>query len=96
VILREKHPKLPVWDMPVPDGAGQQAKLSAAWLIEQCGWKGQRIGDAGVYAKHALVLVNHGEASGAQLWALAEHIIASVNARFGVALQPEPLVIPAP
>lgn len=95
-ILREKHPKLPVWDMPVPDGAGQQAKLSAAWLIEQCGWKGQRIGDAGVYAKHALVLVNHGEASGEELWALAEQIMASVNARFGVALQPEPLVIPAP
>jgi UDP-N-acetylmuramate dehydrogenase len=90
-ILREKYPTMPMWSAPQ-----DQLKLSAAWLIEQCGWKGQRIGDAGVYAKHALVLVNHGEASGAQMWALAERIIASVNKRFGVALQPEPLVIPAP
>jgi len=89
--LRELYPNMPAWDMP-----NQQVKLSAAWLIEQCVWKGRRVGDAGVYAKHALVLVNHGQASGAELWALAEQIMQSVQVRFGVALQPEPVVLPLP
>ena len=87
--LSEIHPNMPAWDMP-----NHQVKLSAAWLIEQCGWKGQRVGDAGVYALHALVLVNHGQASGTELWALAEQIMQSVQVRFGVALQPEPVVLP--
>jgi UDP-N-acetylmuramate dehydrogenase len=52
------------------------------------------VGDAGVYAQHALVLVNHGQASGAELWALAEQVMQSVQARFGVGLQPEPVVLP--
>jgi len=89
-ILREQWPMMPIWE--VADG---QVKLSAAWLIEQCGWKGLRQGDAGVYEKHALVLVNHGQASGAALWALAEQIMQSVQARFGVSLRPEPVVIPS-
>jgi UDP-N-acetylmuramate dehydrogenase len=72
------------------DGA---VKLSAAWLIDQCGWKGHRDGDAGVHAQHALVLVNHGQASGAQLLALAARIQASVLERFGVALDPEPTIV---
>jgi UDP-N-acetylmuramate dehydrogenase len=88
--LREIYPNMPAWDMP-----NHQVKLSAAWLIEQCSWKGRRVGDAGVYAKHALVLVNHGQASGAELWALAEQVMQSVQARFGVGLQPEPIVVPA-
>lgn len=87
--LRASHPGLPAWSQ--PDG---RAKLSAAWLIEQCGWKGCRDGDAGVYAKHALVLVNHGRATGEQLWRLAEAIRASVRQRFGVDLEPEPIVLP--
>ena len=70
-------------------------KLSAAWMIEQCGWKGFRDGDAGIAASHALVLVNHGSASGAQLLALARRIAASVRGRFGVDLQPEPRIIGA-
>ncbi|NDK37663.1 UDP-N-acetylmuramate dehydrogenase [Pseudoxanthomonas gei] len=70
-------------------------KLSAAWMIEQCGWKGFRDGDAGVAASHALVLVNHGLASGAQLLALARRIANSVQERFGVDLQPEPRIIGA-
>jgi UDP-N-acetylmuramate dehydrogenase len=70
-------------------------KLSAAWLIDQCGWKGHRNGDAGVAASHALVLVNHGGATGAQLLALARDIAGSVRERFGVALEPEPRVIGA-
>ncbi|MGF1642923.1 MAG: UDP-N-acetylmuramate dehydrogenase [Thiotrichales bacterium] len=77
---------------PQPDGG---FKLSAAWLIEQCGWKGHRSGDAGVSSQHALVLVNHGAAKGAELWRLAQRIIVSVEARFGVRLEPEPRVVPA-
>ncbi|MFZ5537343.1 MAG: UDP-N-acetylmuramate dehydrogenase [Pseudomonadota bacterium] len=88
-VLRASYPGLPAW--PQPDG---RAKLSAAWLIEQCGWKGYREGDAGVYAKHALVLVNHGRATGAELWRLAEAIRASVRQRFGVDLEPEPILLP--
>ena len=70
-------------------------KLSAGWLIDQCGWKGFRDGDAGVSAAHALVLVNHGRATGAQLLALARRIAASVQERFGVAIEPEPKLIGA-
>jgi len=90
-VLRERFPGLPAWPMP-----GGRVKLSAGWLIEQCGWKGRRDGDAGIYARHALVLVNHGRATGAQLWALAEAVRASVKERFGVTLEPEPLVLPVP
>ncbi|MFA7665542.1 MAG: UDP-N-acetylmuramate dehydrogenase [Burkholderiaceae bacterium] len=68
-------------------------KLSAAWLIERCGWKGYRAGDAGVHARHALVLVNHGQATGVELLALAERIQASVRERFGVELVPEPGIV---
>jgi UDP-N-acetylmuramate dehydrogenase len=58
-------------------------------LIEQCGWKGARKGDAGVYNKHALVLVNHGRASGADLWTLASEIRQSVFDRFKIVIDPE-------
>ena len=82
--------------MPVFRGAGDDSrKLSAAWLIDQCGWKGHRDGDAGVSATHALVLVNHGAATGVQLLALARRIAQSVQARFGVAIEPEPRIIGA-
>jgi UDP-N-acetylmuramate dehydrogenase len=86
--LRHAHPTLPVW----PAGEGR-SKLSAAWLIETCDFKGRRDGDAAVSDQHALVLVNHGSASGAQLWALAERIRAGVSARFGVEIEPEPLIV---
>ena len=82
--------------MPVFRGADAcMRKLSAAWLIDQCGWKGFREGDAGVAESHALVLVNHGHATGAQLLDLARRIAASVQARFGVAIEPEPRIIGA-
>ena len=68
-------------------------KLSAGWLIERCGWKGYRQGDAGVHAAHALVLVNHGQASGREIAALAERIRHSVHERYGVWLEPEPSII---
>ncbi len=70
-----------------------EAKLSAAWMIEHCGWKGYREGDAGVSDQHALVLVNHGNASGRQLLDLANAIGESVKSRFGIDLKPEPIII---
>ena len=85
--LQAAHPGLPVFN--APDGR----KLSAAWMIEQCGWKGFRDGDAGVSEKHALVLVNHGQATGVQLWLLAQRIRDSVREKFGVRLEPEPTII---
>ena len=60
-----------------------------------CGWKGHRDGDAGVAASHALVLVNHGNATGQQLLGLARRIAESVQTRFDVAIEPEPRVIGA-
>jgi UDP-N-acetylmuramate dehydrogenase len=85
--LRAAHPLLPCWP------TGDRFKLSAAWLIESAGLKGLREGDAGVSEQHALVLVNHGHATGAQLWAMAERVRAEVRARFAVELEPEPLVV---
>lgn len=69
--------------------AGKEYKLSAAWLIEQCGWKGYREGDAGVYEKQALVLVNHGGASGEEIWDLAMRIKNNVWEKFRVEITPE-------
>ena len=68
-------------------------KIPAAWLIEQCGWKGKKIGDAGVYEKHSLILVNYGNASGRDIYDLSEQIIKSVWYKFGVELEREVLVV---
>ncbi len=90
--LLQEHPALPVF---ATDDPGQR-KVSAAWLIEACGWKGHReASDAGVAPSHALVLVNHGQASGADLLDLARRISASVQERFGVPLEPEPRLVGA-
>ncbi len=70
-----------------------KSKLSAAWLIEKCGWKGRSSGRAAVSEQHALVLINKGNASGAEILALADAIQASVRDRFGIELQPEPLIV---
>ena len=86
--LRAREPRLPCW----PDAPGR-TKLSAAWLVEQAGCKGWREGDAGVSTQHALVLVNHGAASGAQVWALAQRVREAVRSRFGVELEPEPRIV---
>jgi len=71
-----------------PTGQGSH-KLAAGWLIEQCGWKGKRRGDAGVHDKQSLVLVNYGDATGNQILELAADIVHSVNQRFGVSLETE-------
>ena len=76
-------------------GPPQYRKLSAAWLIEACGWRGHREGDAGVSSRHALVVVNYGSATGAQLLALARRVAGSVRERFGVDLVPEPRIVGA-
>ena len=89
--LKTDAPALPVFPGPDPS----RCKLSAAWLIEVCGWRGFREGDAGVAEQHALVLINHGRASGAQILDLARRIALSVQQRFGVALEPEPRLIGA-
>ena len=86
--VKREHPELVSWI-----GADGRWKLSAAWLIEQSGFKGERDGDAGISNRHALVLVNHGRASGAELWAFAQKVIEGVRAKFGVALEPEPVVV---
>ena len=64
-------------------------KLAAGWLIEQCGWKGKRIGDAGVHKNQALVLVNYGNAKGAEIIDLAHKIQDSVKEKFSVNIEPE-------
>jgi UDP-N-acetylmuramate dehydrogenase len=86
--LRREYPSMPIYR-----GVDTSQKLSAAWLIEACGLKGLREGDAGVSAQHALVLVNYGWASGAQLWALAQIVRERVRERFGILLEIEPVIV---
>jgi UDP-N-acetylmuramate dehydrogenase len=82
--LKNLYPALPGY----PDRQ-DKVKISSAWLIEQCGWKGKRINDAGVHEKHALILVNHGNATGKEIKQLEEMIRQDVVEKFGIGLEPE-------
>lgn len=88
--LKQQHPEMVQY--PQADG---QVKLAAGWLIEQAGWKGKTVGDAAVHQQQALVLVNQGQASGADVLELAGQIQADIAQRYGVQLEIEPVVIGA-
>ncbi|TWR27975.1 UDP-N-acetylmuramate dehydrogenase [Mucilaginibacter achroorhodeus] len=82
--LMSKHPD--VVNYPAPDN---MVKLAAGWLIEQCGWKGKQVGHTGTWKNQALVLVNHGGATGEEVYNFSSQIIDSVYDKFGVLLQRE-------
>lgn len=86
--LHTLHPNIVAY--PQEGGA---YKLAAGWLIEQAGWKGRRMGPAGVHERQALVLVNHGGATADDIKQLAEAVKADVQARFGVLLEQEPVAV---
>ncbi|AWO00525.1 UDP-N-acetylenolpyruvoylglucosamine reductase [Chitinophaga alhagiae] len=86
--LKAAFPGIVAYPLP-----GNRYKLAAGWLIEQCGWKGFREGDAGVHGRQALVLVNYGHANGADIYALSTRVLDSVREKFGVALEREVNVV---
>lgn len=86
--LKKEYPEMPLYD-----DLNSTKKLAAGWLIEKCGWKGYRSGDAGVHDKQALVLVNYGKAEGIEIQKLSESIKESVLEKFGISLECEVEVI---
>lgn len=86
--LKQKYPEIPGYVQ-----KDTQVKVPAGWLIEQAGWKGYTDGPVGVHRRQALVLVHYGGGKGEDIWALAQHIMEDVKAKFGVSLQPEVNII---
>ena len=86
--LKEKYPEMPLYPQ-----SDNKVKLAAGWLIDQCGWRGKRVGDAGVHDKQALVIVNYDNASGEDIFKLSKEIKASVKKKFCVSLEMEVNVI---
>jgi len=87
--LKVRYPDMPRFDL--PDGS---VKIPAGWVIETLGYKGYRDGNVGTYDKHALVLVNHGGASGHEVWNLAEKIMNDARESLGMNLEPEVVLLP--
>ena len=87
--LQRRFKELPVWETDQPD----EYKTSAAWLLEQCGFKGHKEGDAGFYDKHALILVNHGNASGQDLLRMTKSAKRAVKNKFSIELEEEVRVL---
>lgn len=86
--LKEKYPEIPGYVL-----SSNQVKVPAGWLIEQCGWKGKRVGNTGAHKDQALVLVNYGNATGNEIYALALEIQKSVRDKFGIHIMPEVNII---
>lgn len=86
--LQKKHPEIPHYIV-----SENEIKIPAGWLIEQCEFKGKRFGDAGVHAKQALVLVNYGNATGKEIYNLAQNIRQKVRDKFNISLEIEVNVI---
>lgn len=82
--LKTDYPEIPSYPT-----TQDTLKIPAGWLIEQCGWKGKKLGNVGVHGRQALVLVNHGGATGLEIKQLSEKIQSSVQNKFGIKLQPE-------
>ena len=82
-VLAAEYPSLPFYRQ------CEMFKIPAAWLIEQCGWKGRRVGNAGVCSRQPLVLVNYGGASADEIISLSERIVSDVREKFGIVLHPE-------
>ncbi|SDR05184.1 UDP-N-acetylmuramate dehydrogenase [Flagellimonas zhangzhouensis] len=82
--FRKANPEAPFYEVDE-----NEYKIPAGWLIEQCGFKGKRFADAGVHEKQALVLVNHGNATGKEILYLAKNIQEEVKKKFGIKIQPE-------
>lgn len=87
-IFSKAHPDAPFYKV-----SEEAYKIPAGWLIEQCGYKGKRFGDAGVHKNQALVLVNHGNATGKEIIDLAYRIIADIKDKFGIEISPEVNII---
>ena len=86
--MQQRHASIPSY--PISETA---IKVPAGWLVEQSGFKGKRVGDAGVHEKQALVLVNYGDATGAEILDLAKSIQQTVFEKFGIALEIEVNII---
>ena len=82
--LQEEYPHMPFYEIDA-----DRIKIPAAWMIDQCGWKGKALGPAAVHDKQALVLVNRGGARGADVIALSDAVRASVREKFGIDIHPE-------
>lgn len=92
--LLQVYPDMPYFIEPIPDAGfnntkEEKIKIPSAWLIEQCGFKGKKVGNVGMHTKQALVLVNYGGATGEEIYSFAKQVIGGVFDKFGIKLNPE-------